>query len=321
MRIGGETPAWVTCLQGRCRAAPDAIRRAWALGTMVVLTGLRLADSASLPPSEAEGAGFTAAEVSNHLGRLKEKVPAGFTVVWQSPFTVVGDEPPATVRRRATDTVKWAVDRLRKDYFPRDPRPIIDIWLFKDDASYRKHAREIFGASPTTPFGYFSPSHQALIMNIDTGGGTLVHEIVHPFMRANFPECPPWFNEGLGSLYEQCGDKDGHICGYINWRLKGLEQAIRTGETLPLATLLSMNDAAFYGGPDNPRYSQLYAQCRYLCYYLQERGLLVSFYRKFTARAKDDPSGEKSLKQVLDTEDLGAFQKRWEQFVLGLRSP
>jgi len=28
----------------------------------------------------------------------------------------------------------------------------------------------------------------------------LVHEIVHPFMRANFPECPAWFNEGLASL-------------------------------------------------------------------------------------------------------------------------
>ena len=25
-----------------------------------------------------------------------------------------------------------------------------------------------------------------------TGGGTLVHEIVHPFLRANFPECPAW---------------------------------------------------------------------------------------------------------------------------------
>ena len=35
-------------------------------------------------------------------------------------------------------------------------------------------------------------------MNISTGGGTLVHEIVHPFIEANFPACPPWLNEGLG---------------------------------------------------------------------------------------------------------------------------
>ena len=42
----------------------------------------------------------------------------------------------------------------------------------------------------TTPYGYYSAAHRALIMNIATGGGTLVHEIVHPFVRANFPQMP-----------------------------------------------------------------------------------------------------------------------------------
>ena len=50
------------------------------------------------------------------------------------------------------------------------------------------HALELFGDEPETPYGYFSAEHQALIMNIATGGGTLVHEIVHPFMEANVPE-------------------------------------------------------------------------------------------------------------------------------------
>jgi hypothetical protein len=59
-------------------------------------------------------------------------------------------------------------------------------------------------------------------MNIQTGGGTLVHEIVLPFMEANFPQCPPWFNEGLGSLYEASSERDGEIIGLLNWRLKGL---------------------------------------------------------------------------------------------------
>ena len=59
------------------------------------------------------------------------------------------------------------------------------------------------------------------------GGGTLVHEIVHPFMRANFPACPAWFNEGLASLYEQSAEKDGHIRGLINWRYTALEKAVK----------------------------------------------------------------------------------------------
>ena len=46
---------------------------------------------------------------------------------------------------------------------------IIDIWLFKDKESYQRHTRELFGETPTTPFGYYSDEHRALIMNIATG--------------------------------------------------------------------------------------------------------------------------------------------------------
>jgi hypothetical protein len=40
------------------------------------------------------------------------------------------------VRQRATRTVKWAVDKLKLDYFHRDPAEIIDVWLFRDKTSY-----------------------------------------------------------------------------------------------------------------------------------------------------------------------------------------
>ena len=174
--------------------------------------------------------GFTEADFTRHVNELQARIikklslpgPHGFSIVVQRPFVVVGDEPRKVVEQRAEDTVKWAVDRLKQDFFTKDPNEILDIWLFKDEASYEKHARLIFGDSPTTPYGYYSSRHKALIMNIATGGGTLVHEIVHPFMEANFSACPPWLNEGLGSLYEQCGDVDGHIHGFTNWRLPGL---------------------------------------------------------------------------------------------------
>jgi hypothetical protein len=64
-----------------------------------------------------------------------------------------------------------------------------------------------------------------------------------------------------------------------------------------------------------------YAQARYLCYYLQEKGLLARFYREFRANRKDDPTGYNTLKKVLDEKDMTAFKKRWEEFVLKLRYP
>lgn len=211
---------------------------------------------------------FTAADYARHIVELKKKVPKeGFTVLLQRPFVVVGDESPEIVRWHSEKTVKWAVERLKEAYFTRDPTEILDIWLFQDKGSYEKYCKSIFGHAPTTPYGFYSHDDGALVMNIGTGGGTLVHEIVHPFMRANFPACPAWFNEGLGSLYEQCGEVNGRITGYTNWRLSGLQKAIRMKRVPSFETLCSTTDEQFYGDDRGTNY----AQARYLCFYLQER--------------------------------------------------
>jgi hypothetical protein len=60
--------------------------------------------------------------------------------------------------------------------------------------------------------------------------------------------------------------------------------------------------------------------CR-LCYYLQEKGLLVKFYHEFAANAPRDPTGYNTLKRVLGEDDMQAFKTKWEKFVLSLRSP
>ena len=188
--------------------------------------------------SPTSGSRFTNADYAQHIIKLKKKIPdANFTIILQKPFVVIGNESPDMVKMRAEKTVKWAADKLKAEYFSKDPVWIVDIWLFKNDRDYRKYAKEIFGDNPTTPFGYVSASDHALIMNIATGGGTLVHEIVHPFIGANFPDCPPWFNEGLASLYEQSGEKDGRIVGHTNWRLPGLKEKIRAGKLPSFETL------------------------------------------------------------------------------------
>jgi hypothetical protein len=154
-------------------------------------------------------------------------------------------------------------------------------------------------------------------MNISTGGGTLVHEIVHPFVAANFPNCPAWFNEGLGSLYEQSGEVDGEIHGYTNWRLPALQKAIRKGTVPSFKDLCGTTDTEFYRKDRGTNYPQ----ARYLCYYLQEKGLLRSFYRRFLADHEEDPTGYKTLKAVLRRDDMDKFQKEWEAYALKLKYP
>jgi hypothetical protein len=255
------------------------------------------------------------AAYQRHVAKRREASPDAFTVRRAGPFVVIGNGEPKAVRAHAEQTVAWAVEKLKAAYFKKNPDHIIDIYLFKDAESYRRFCQRRFGRAPTTPFGFYLRSERAMVMNIATGGGTLVHELVHPFMAANFPKCPPWFNEGLGSLYEQSAERDGRIVGRLNWRLPVLQRAIENDKLPSLARLLAMDDQAFYGEGSGRRY----AQARYLCYYLQQQGKLRDFYRRFEANQQDDPTGARTFKAVLDTDDLAVWDRRWRRWALELK--
>ena len=255
-------------------------------------------------------------QMSKALHTVQAEVAGlGFTVVVEEPFVVVGDESPETVRRRAASTVRWAVHHLKKSYFPKNPKEVLTVWLFKDQQSYEKHTWKFWRNKPSTPFGYYSPGEGVLVMNIATGGGTLVHEIVHPFMAANFPNCPAWFNEGMGSLYEQSSERNGQIVGLLNWRLSGLQRTIRKGTLPSFQALMRTTDRQFYDHDPGSNY----AQARYLLYYLQENGLLRRYYRAFHDNQASDPTGYRTLQKLLGVSDLKTFQQDWEAWVLRLK--
>lgn len=257
----------------------------------------------------------TTESLTARAAALRERYgPYGLTVRVERPFVIVSDEEPHVLRRHAEGTVRWAVERLERDYFDAPPLDIVEVWLLRDDESYRLHARTVFDDEPDTPYGYFTPQHHALVMNIATGGGTLVHELVHPYIESNFPACPSWFNEGLASLYEQCSDRDGKIWGLTNWRLPGLQATIGAKRLPSFTTLLSTTRDEFYEQDPGSNYGQ----ARYLCYWLQEEGKLQAFYRDFRRDAAQDPTGLATLRGHVG-DDLTAFQRRWERFVLGLR--
>ena len=221
--------------------------------------------------------------LSEHVAKLRLKAPKEFTILTAPPFVVLGYDSLEIVKQHTRRTVKWAVDKLKQDYFMSNPSEVISIWLFNEDASYQKHAKLIFDDTPTTPYGYYSAVHRALVMNISTGNGTLLHE--------------------------QSAKRNGHIHGLMNWRFTRLEHALREGRLIAFEKLTAMNEREFYGGPDNPNYNQHYAKSYYLCFYLQDMGPLIKFYREFTADIKKDPSRYQILQRVLVEKSMEAFQK------------
>jgi hypothetical protein len=236
----------------------------------------------------------------------------GFTVLIEPPFVVVGDEAAKTVKHRATGFLRWTVGLIEKDYFTKRPEKLIEVWLFKNEKTYRKGAKKFFNDEPDTPYGYYSPSADALVMNIGPGAGTLSHELVHPYMEANFPNVPSWFNEGLASLYERPKEKAGHIIGLPNWRLPNLKKEIRANTLPSIQTMLDTTRDGFYEAAFDS-----YAYARYLLLYLQEQGKLRDFYTKFLADKKD-LTGKAALEAVLG-EKLEAFEPKWRKWTLALQ--
>jgi len=290
------------------RLRPAAMVIAVALTALALLAG-------TAAPARGE---LTDAEYRQHVTGLRRTHDlSGFTVVRAGPFVVIGNEGADRVEHRAKHTVGWAVSRLKERYFQRDPNHFIDVFLLKDRESYVRQCKRIFGREPHTPYGFYSAHRRTMLMNIATGGGTLVHEIVHPYVAANFPDCPAWFNEGLGSLYEQAAERDGRIVGLTNWRLAHLQKMIRHDKLPTFRALCSTTSHEFYEMDRGLHY----AQARYLCYYLQQQGKLQGYYRSFAANVEDDPTGFRTLKDILGERDMAAFQRRWEKWVLSLRFP
>jgi hypothetical protein len=250
--------------------------------------------------------------------KLRETVPPGFAIRVVRPFVVVSDEPAEVVDRRVGRVVEPAIAWLELTYFHAEPPSVIAIWICADAASYERTARSLTGAAPSTPFGFYSDEHGAIVLDASTGDGTLVHEIVHPFVRADFPACPTWLDEGLGSLYERCVFEGGSLRGLVNWRLDALQRAATEGRVPAISALVHMTPDAFYGdsSPLN------YAAARHLCLWLQERGALAELYRRLRdgAVSSSDPSAdaEKAIVELLGVESVADADTAFRAWVMGL---
>ena len=225
-----------------------------------------------------------------------------------------------TALERGTATVRWASDMLEADFFDARPAKVLPVFLFKDATSYYRGVEKLTGEEPGTPYGFYSRAHAGLFMNIATGGGTLVHEIVHPYVEADFPDAPAWLNEGLGSLFEQSAERSGHIVGLTNWRLAGLQKAIARGDVPTFQALTHLGDNEFYGDDSGVNY----AAARYLLYYLQEKGVLRDMYKAFRSARARDPSGYQTLVATLAAigeHDVSRFETKWKRYVTQLTFP
>ena len=231
------------------------------------------------------------------IAKLKEELRAqlgeAFQIIQAGPFIVATDLSAEEAPRFTKYTIASYAAAIQRQLFTAHPRSEpVKVYLFRDKESYDTWNQKLFGEKPNTPYGYYSRHHNAMVMNIGTGGGTLLHEMVHAMAEPDFPEIPAWLNEGLGSLFEQASQRGRKIIGITNWRLTGLQESLKKGTATKVKDLLAMSDAQFYGA----RSGQNYAAARYLMQYLQEQGKLEEFYTRI--RDKKDADALTTLRGV-----------------------
>ncbi len=268
------------------------------------------------PPVAMESAGrddAIDAKTKALLASWQERFDAeGLSAVSAGPWVIAGDGGRRRLEGYRDGTILAAQKALTASFFKTEPSEAVLILLFETEEPYRRLAEAWLGDKEVSPFGYFRRADRVMLMNVGTGTGTLVHELVHALLAPDFPAAPDWFNEGLGSLYEQCSINGEEIRGLVNWRLPALQEAIQ-GDTLrPLRALIE--DEAFYEGMVGLNY----AQARYLLMYLQEKGLLKPYYARLRDSAAEDKTGLKTLEALIAPRKLEEFEKEWRAWVLTL---
>jgi hypothetical protein len=251
------------------------------------------------------------------LAKWKDRFAAEkFNAVVAPPFVVAGDGSRTELRRHVDGTILPAAKALRAMYFKKESTEPTLILLFESAEPYQRLAKEWFDDDQVPHFGLYRRQQNVMLMNISTGGGTLVHEMVHALLAPDFPTCPDWFNEGLASLYEQSsfGANGESIRGHENWRLPALQKAIKEKTLRPLTELSA--DKHFYA---DEHVGINYAQARYLMMYLQEKGLLTEFYVAAREGAKEDPTAQKALADLIAPKGMDAFEAEWRRWVMTLR--
>ncbi|HRE11732.1 MAG TPA: hypothetical protein PK605_09645 [Ignavibacteria bacterium] len=231
---------------------------------------------------------------ASRINELTGKLTSDFIVKEHSYFVIASNLNEAETEKILTQTIDRAVDCFYNDYFHTKPTEATTIFLFKDDKTYRYWAKSLYDDDDLSKYGYYKPSEKTMLMNINTGTGTLVHEMTHALARYDFPDIPSWFNEGLGSLYERCSLNNKTILGYVNWRLPALQDALADKSYTPIERLMKTNWEEFYGDESDVNYSQ----ARYLCMYLQEQGLLKKYYQNFRDSYNDDNTGIKQMEKI-----------------------
>ncbi|MBI1310171.1 hypothetical protein GC176_02605 [bacterium] len=246
--------------------------------------------------------------------QLHEHLTSSDRIIVRPPYVLAGNVAEEELDRQYRETILPTARALSLAFFDAAPDEPMTLLLYSSEEAYRNAAWHLDRRDSTDYYGYYIRPDRRIVLNLATGDGTLAHELTHALAHFDFPQMPEWFDEGLASVFEEADfSPDGlQLVGVTNWRLNYLLDAMQKRRLKTLESLITARKV------DADHQAVQYAQARYFCLYLQERGLLPFFYRKFRQQHASDPSGARTLCSVLGTEDFDSIDRDFRRWVIAL---
>ncbi len=119
---------------------------------------------------------------------LARQLGPGCQTIVRAPFVIGSDLEEAQLESYYNHTIGPAARAMAHSYFDTPPNKPITVLLFSGEQSYNRYARQLYGDEGISVYGYYKPHLRTLVMNIGTGGGTLVHELTHALIDFDFPK-------------------------------------------------------------------------------------------------------------------------------------
>lgn len=198
------------------------------------------------------------------------------------------------------------------EYFDREVFKIkqperLEVFLFDSLNYYRPFATYLIGYD-FTPYGFYLPGQNIIVVNADTGLGTTTHELAHHFVKCGFDQRPAeWVNEGIATFFEKfIGHLDENGKLHITFGYFSDVRLPLTKEHLNEYSLPAL--IARRGTPQPP--------IRSLMMFLHKKGKFKEFVR-LAANSKDDPYALGALEKVYD-KPVEEIEIEWKQWVRNL---
>lgn len=277
-----------------------------------------------------------AAECRQRAALLPQQLAQPIQTIVRPPFVLAGDLPEAELQAKYEATIQPVCQALVATYFRRQPQQPVLVLMLTTEAAYRGAAEHLFFDRDVSRYGYYKPGRQAVLVSLAAGDGPLFHELTHVLMDADFPDAPPWLQEGLATLHEavelSAGPRNASSAGPAspdvanfslagcpvpgltplpNWRGTVLRRAVAEDRLPALEAFLAQ--ASFRGS----REALDYAYARGLCLFLHQRGILPRVYAALRERVDVDPTGRRTLLDLCAASDWNSLDAEFRAWLEG----